>query len=81
MIFLDPASVHAEMCRRHPEIDPNRVSVAVNASASGPMFKLHDTTGLADGIEVEASDPIIESYHGLSVGIVCWKKKRRRGRR
>ncbi len=75
MIFLDPASVHADYCRRHPAANPSRVTVAMNAHAFGPMFRIHDCSAVPDGVEVQASDPIVDTYHGLSVAIIRWARK------
>jgi hypothetical protein len=83
VVYLDPASMHNEILRRHPEIDPFRSRCYVNNTLnSGAFATVSDCSNVPDGVEVEIGDRIKEDYHGFTVDIVRWRvKKKRRPRR
>jgi hypothetical protein len=71
-MLLDPESIHKEMLRRHPEIDPTRSRCyGPSGFNSGPWMYLDDLTGVPDG-EVEVFSRTREDYHGFAVEIVRW---------
>ena len=77
MIYTDVASIHNEILRRHPEIDPNRSSCYLDHSTSEDFAAVADASHCSDGaaVEVQHADEV-EDYYGLQIRIVRWTESK-----
>lgn len=73
MIYLDRASIHAEMLKRMPLLNPLKSSVSLS-NDNGPFFAtLHDGSPCQSGpIDIDWNCESIEDYHGLKIRILRW---------
>lgn len=70
-IYLDPASIHAEIEKRHPEI--KKGVVALNTSNSPAWATFHDQTGCENGpVDIAWDETFVEDYHGFAIEVVRW---------
>lgn len=71
MVYLDAGSIHSEMMRRHPEIDPNVANVVLSRD-NGPYWAtLYDMTGCVDGpADIDWATECVEDYHGFQIRIL-----------
>jgi hypothetical protein len=68
-IYLDPASIHNEMAKRHPMIE--HAVVWVSTSNTAHWASLLDMTGCVDGpADIAWSERYLEDYYGFQIEIL-----------
>jgi hypothetical protein len=65
-IYLDAASIHSEIARRHPEIGDGYVWLS---RSNAPYFATFmDTSGCVDGpADIQWDERYMEDYHGFQI--------------
>ena len=75
-IYLDAGSIHSEILRRRPEIDPNKSFVSLSHDASPAWATLFDTSTCVDGpVDIDRTQESSEDYHGFLIRIIKWKSQ------
>lgn len=76
-IYLDPASIHSEMQRRHPEIE--RGTVWLNRTSNKPQWAtMLAMTGCVDGpADIVWEERYVEDYYGFQIEMLRLKNETR----
>jgi len=72
ILYLDPASIHAEMLKRGVVLDCNRSRVSISTSNDECFAWVHDGNDYLNGPADVVRDDEREDYHGLTIGVCRW---------
>lgn len=73
-IYLDIASIHNDILKRHPEI--TKSSGYLDHSTSTTFAVISDMSKCRDGHEIEIASSDFDSYFGFKVEIVRWRERK-----
>lgn len=71
-IYLDRASIHAEMAKRHPDLDPDRSVCLMDTTNNSPWAWIFWPPPQDGSIEIERDDER-EDYFGFQIGHCRWR--------